>query len=70
MRVKLRKLREAQGYTQQKFSEELGISRTHYTQVETGAKQPSLKLALKIKRKLGYYGDDIFDTGLPPAGRS
>jgi putative transcriptional regulator len=62
MRVKLQQLREAHGYTQQTFSNAIGISRSHYSQVETGEKQPSLKLALKIKRMLNYYDDDVFDN--------
>lgn len=60
MRVKLQKLREANGYTQQSFSVSLGISRSHYSQIETGEKAPSLKLALRIKSALNYYDDDIF----------
>jgi len=62
MRVKLQQLREAHGYTQQTFSNAIGISRSHYSQVETGEKQQSLKLALKIKRMLNYYDDDVFDN--------
>ena len=62
MRAKLQHLRETNGYTQQTFSEAVGISRSHYSQVETGEKQPSLRLALRIKRVLNYYGDDIFDN--------
>lgn len=65
MRVKLKKMREAQGFTQQALSNTLGISRSHYSQVETGDKQPSLRLALRIKRALNYYGDDIFDNEMP-----
>ena len=65
MRVKLRELRKANGYTQQTFSVAVGASRTHYTQIETGDKQPSLRLALRIKRVLNYYGDDIFDNTMP-----
>ena len=65
MRVKMRKLREGYGFTQQTFSEAIGISRTHYTQVETGEKQPSLRLALRIKQALNYYGDDLFDNTSP-----
>lgn len=60
MRVKLVKLREGRGYTQQTFSETVGISRSHYSQIETGEKEPSLKVSLKIKRVLGYPYDDIF----------
>lgn len=65
MRTKLQRLREACGYTQQTFSAAVGISRSHYSQVETGDKQPSLHLALRIKRVLNYYGDDIFDDSVP-----
>lgn len=60
MRVKLQKLREGHGYTQQTFSEAIGISRSHYSQIETGEKEPSLRVGLKIKRALKYEYDDIF----------
>lgn len=60
MRVKLRKMREAMGFTQQTFSEAIGASRTHYMQIEIGDKNPSLKLALRIKEVLNYKDDDIF----------
>lgn len=69
MRAKLQQLREAQGYTQQTFSAAVGTSRSHYSQIETGEKQPSLRLALKIKRMLGYNGDDIFDNTMPVGKR-
>lgn len=62
MRVKLQKLRQANGYTQQTFSDTIGISRNHYSQIETGDKNPSLKLALRIKKALNYQQDDIFDN--------
>lgn len=69
MRTKLQQLREANGYTQQTFSNAVGISRSHYSQIETGEKQPSLRLALRIKRALNYYGDDIFDNRMSIARR-
>lgn len=65
MRAKLQKLREANGYTQQVFSAVVGTSRSHYSQIETGDKQPSLRLALRIKRALNYNGDDIFNNTMP-----
>lgn len=71
MRVKLQKLREAHGYTQQTFSKAVGTSRSHYSQIETGEKAPSLKLALRIKRELNYKDDDIFfDFKCPVSGQS
>lgn len=69
MRVKLQQMREVQGFTQQQFSEAVGTSRSHYSQIETGEKQPSLRLALRIKRVLNYYGDDIFDNSVPVGKR-
>ncbi len=65
MRVKLQKLRQANGYTQQTFSDAIGTSRNHYSQIETGDKNPSLKLALRIKKALCYDYDDIFDNIKP-----
>ena len=62
MRAKLQQLRKSNGYTQQTFSAAVGTSRSHYAQIETGDKQPALRLALRIKRVLNYYGDDIFDN--------
>ena len=60
MRVKLVKLREGRGYTQATMSKEVGISRSHYSQIETGEKEPSLKVGLRIKQVLDYQNDDIF----------
>lgn len=65
MRAKLQRLRKSNGYTQQTFSAAVGTSRSHYAQIETGDKQPALRLALRIKRVLNYYGDDIFDNTMP-----
>lgn len=62
MRTKLQQLRKSKGYTQQTFSSMIKISRSHYSQIETGIKSPSLKLALIIKKTLHYYDDDIFDN--------
>lgn len=60
MRLKLIRLRESMGFTQATFSAAIGTSRSHYSQIETGEKNPSLKLALAIKRALSYNDDDIF----------
>lgn len=65
MRVRLQKLREASGYSQNAFSKSVGISRSHYSQIETGEKEPSLKVAMRIKHVLGYQKDDLFDNFLP-----
>ena len=69
MRVKLQQLRKASGFTQRTFSEAVGISRNHYSQIETGDKRPSLPVAIRIKNALGYAGDDIFDNDTALTGR-
>lgn len=61
MRKKLKDLRKACGFSQYTFADALKISRSHYSQIETGDKTPSLTVALKIKKILGYSNDDIFD---------
>ena len=60
MRLKLIQLREAAKQTQQTTSEAVGISRSHYSQIETGDKDPSLKVGLRIKSFFKYKKDDIF----------
>ena len=62
MRVKLQKIRESHGFTQQQFADIVGISRNHYGQIETGVKNPGLDVALRIKNALGYTKDDIWEN--------
>ena len=69
MRKRLIGLRKGTGYTQQTFSDKLGISRSHYAQIESGEKNPSLKLSLKIKGALNYEYDDIFFNPKRPVSR-
>ena len=69
MRKRLIGLRKGAGYTQQTFSDKLGISRSHYAQIESGEKNPSLKLSLKIKQALGYPYDDLFFNPKRPVSR-
>jgi len=61
----IRKRREALGFSQEKFADEVGMHRTYYGNVELGKNNVTLKSLLKIseglKRKLG----DLFtDAGL------
>lgn len=61
----IRKRREALGFSQEKFADEVGMHRTYYGNIELGKNNATLKSLLKIseglKRKLG----DLFtDAGL------
>ena len=69
MRKKLQTLREETGYTLQTNNEQLGGGRSHYAQIESGDKNPSLKLCLKIKQALGYPYDDLFFNPKRPVSR-
>lgn len=60
MRTKMREIRLSRGFTQQKLAEALEIKRATYTNIETGKKNPSLALAVRIKNTLNYQSDDIF----------
>lgn len=60
MRKKLKDERKKQKLTQQELANKVGISRVHYTQIENNSKNPSLSVALSIKKVLNYAGDDLF----------
>ncbi|MFL0197801.1 helix-turn-helix transcriptional regulator [Clostridium sp. WILCCON 0269] len=60
MRQKLKERRLQKKYTHKTIAKELGVSRSTYTNIENGNKNPSLEVAMKIKKILGYKDDDIF----------
>jgi DNA-binding XRE family transcriptional regulator len=60
MRGKLRELRKKQGYTQEQFAKRINVSQSHYAHIEIEVRNPSLMVALNIKRILDYEHDDIF----------
>lgn len=60
MRILLKKLRVKKGFTHESIANLLHISRTTYTNIELGNKNPSLNLAMKMKSTLNYEKDDIF----------
>lgn len=60
MRVKLAALRKDMGLSQETAAEKIHISRSHYSQIESGDKTPSLDIALRIKQVFDYSDDDIF----------
>jgi putative transcriptional regulator len=60
LRAKLKELRLSKKFTQNDMAVSVGISRSAYTNIETGTKNPSLTTARKIKDILKYEKDDIF----------
>lgn len=58
----MRKRRKAIGLTQKEMAVKLGIARVTYTNIERGKKDPSLRVALLIKKLLKYDDDGIFEN--------
>ncbi len=61
MRDKLRNIRKEQNLTQENLSKMVNIHRTYYSMIENGKRNPSLKVAISLKRALNYQYDDIFE---------
>lgn len=62
MRTRLRDARRAAGYTQYSMAEALGVSRSYYSQIESGAKNPSFRIVLAIKVALHDSDDGLFEN--------
>lgn len=60
MRVLLREKRRESGLTQYRLADMLGISRSYYSQIELGTKNPSFGTVVKIKLALSESGDELF----------
>ncbi|WP_315109857.1 helix-turn-helix domain-containing protein [Clostridium intestinale] len=60
MRNILKELRLTANLTQLDVANRLKIGRTSYTNIELGNKNPSLDLAISIKKLFQYEKDDIF----------
>lgn len=60
MRENLKKARIKKNLTHDELAEKLKIKRATYTNIELGNRNPSLDLAMKIKKVLDYDKDDIF----------
>lgn len=57
---KIQKLRKEKGYTQEELADILGFSRVYMGYIEQGRESPSLKLLIKLARKLGVRVEDLF----------
>ncbi len=57
---KVQKLRKDRELSQEELAHQLGISRVYMGFIEQGRETPSLKLLMKISRKLGVKVEDLF----------
>jgi len=59
--INLRALRETRGWTQERAAEELGITRFHLADIETGRRRISLEMAQVLVRVFHIKFEDFFD---------
>jgi transcriptional regulator with XRE-family HTH domain len=57
---RVRALRKAQGYSQEGFSDEVGLDRTYIGGIERGERNPALKAILKIATALNVPPEALF----------
>jgi transcriptional regulator with XRE-family HTH domain len=58
--TKLKKIREAKGFSVRKLAREAGVSTETIYSVEHGHRQPSIRTLGKIARALGVEARDLF----------
>lgn len=69
MREALRNARIEAGFTQYGLADRVNISRSHYSQIESGRKNPSHKVAVNIKVALRKTEDSVFDVSDTPSAK-
>jgi putative transcriptional regulator len=57
---RLRRIRRKHGKTLQQLAEETKVSKSHLSQIETGKRQPSYALAIRIAEAFSTTPDKIF----------
>jgi putative transcriptional regulator len=60
MKHYIKELRTAFGWTQEEFSEKLGVSRQTIISIENGRYNPSLELAFRISKQFGKRIEEVF----------
>lgn len=61
IRNHIRQAREARGWTQAELADAIGVSRKTVNTVENGVFVPSIVVALKLARALGWSAEDLFE---------
>ena len=60
LKNRLKEVRKAKGYSQQKLADEVGVSRNTISSIETGQFNPTAKLALILCITLDEKFEDLF----------
>lgn len=57
----LQKFRRAKGLSQEAFADEAGIHRTYISDIERGARNPTIEVVDRLARALGVKMGDLLD---------
>jgi transcriptional regulator with XRE-family HTH domain len=56
-----RRLREEKGWSQEAYADEAGIHRTYISDIERGARNPTVKIVEKLAKPLGVSAGTLID---------
>jgi transcriptional regulator with XRE-family HTH domain len=57
----VRRLREEKGWSQEAYADEAGIHRTYISDIERGARNPTVKIVEKLAKPLGVSAGTLID---------
>ncbi len=57
----VRRLREAKGWSQEAYADEAGIHRTYVSDIERGARNPTITIVEKLAVPLGVSAGSLLD---------
>ena len=57
----VRRLREEKGWSQEAYADEVGIHRTYVSDIERGARNPTIMVVEKLARPLGVKAGELLD---------
>ena len=60
--ILLKQTRLSNGWTQQFTADQIGITKASYSNIETGKRRPSLKVALKLQKLFGNSIESLLNT--------
>ena len=57
----VRKLRQAKGWSQEAYADEVGIHRTYVSDIERGSRNPTIVIVEKLALTLGVSASSLLD---------
>ncbi|WP_232307267.1 helix-turn-helix domain-containing protein [Rhizorhabdus histidinilytica] len=57
----MRRLREEKGWSQEAYADEAGIHRTYISDIERGARNPTIRIIEKLAKPLGVSAGTLID---------